>query len=58
MGQWIGSQRGAVTRILGNGRHALMTRCRIPGTAKIELYEADQLELEQIDYRLQALMSG
>jgi len=52
------SPRAREVAELGNRRHALMTRCRIPGTAQIELYETDQLELTEIDARLLALLSG
>lgn len=41
---------------LGNRRHSVMMRCRVPGTAEIRLYDADQLELAQIDQRIQALL--
>ncbi|WP_447763339.1 hypothetical protein [Sphingopyxis panaciterrae] len=41
---------------LGNRRHALLMRCRVPGTAAIELYEPDQAELSEIDRQLHALI--
>jgi hypothetical protein len=41
---------------LGNRRHSLLTRCRMPGTPKIQLFERDQIELAQIDIQIQALM--
>lgn len=42
---------------LGNRRHSVMMRCRVPGTPEIRLYETDQLELAQIDQRIQALLA-
>ena len=41
---------------LGNRRHSLLMRCRVSGTAKIQLFEIDQFELAQIDTQIQALM--
>jgi hypothetical protein len=41
---------------LGNRQHALLLRCRIPGTAEIRLYEQDQVELADIDRKIQQLM--
>lgn len=41
---------------LGNRKHAILHRCRIPGTAEIRIYEQDQWELFEINRQLQALM--
>lgn len=41
---------------LGNSRHSLLMRCRIPGTAEIRLFEQDQLELAIIDRQIQAIV--
>lgn len=41
---------------LGNRRHGLLIRCRIPGTAEIRLYEDDQMELADIDWQIQQTM--
>lgn len=43
---------------LGSRRHDLLARCRVPGTAEIQLYEADQLELTEINKRIQAVVAG
>ena len=43
---------------LGNQRHALIIRCRIPGTAEIRLYEHDQMELAEIDRQIRKIMAG
>lgn len=43
---------------LGNQRHTLLTRCRVPGTAEICLYEHDQLRLAEIDRQIQEIMRG
>jgi hypothetical protein len=41
---------------LGNQRHSLLMRCRVPGTPEIRLFEADQIELAEINSRIQALI--
>ena len=43
---------------LGNRRHALLVRCRVPGTAEIRLYELDQTELAEIDRQIRETMTG
>jgi hypothetical protein len=43
---------------LGNRRHSLLIRCRIPGTAEIRLYEDDQMDLAEIDRQIQQIMFG
>lgn len=43
---------------LGNRRHALLIRCRIPGTAEIRLYEHEQMELAEIDRQIRETMTG
>lgn len=43
---------------LGNRRHALLNRCRVPGTPEIRLYEHDQLELAEIDWQIRETMAG
>jgi len=43
---------------LGNQRHALMVRCRVPGTSEVRLYDADQLELAEIDRQIRVVMAG
>lgn len=43
---------------LGNERHSLLMRCRVPGTAEIRLLGPDQIELAVIDSRIQALISS
>jgi len=43
---------------LGNRRHGLLIRCRIPGTAEIRLYEDDQMDLAEIDRQIQQIMFG
>ncbi len=43
---------------LGRQRHALMMRCRIPGTPEIRLYEAEQLELADIDKQINLLTNA
>lgn len=43
---------------LGNSRHALLVRCRVPGTSEVRLYDADQLELAEIDRQIQQVMAG
>jgi hypothetical protein len=40
---------------LGNRRHSLLMRCRVPGTPEIRLFEADQIELAEINSRIQAI---
>jgi hypothetical protein len=37
---------------LANRRHALLVRCRVPGTAEIRLYEHDQLELAELNRQI------
>lgn len=41
---------------LGNQRNALLMRCRIPGSAEIRLFDADQNELAAINRRIQKLL--
>ena len=43
---------------LGKRRHALLIRCRVPGTAEIRLYEQDQLELAEIDRQIRETMAS
>jgi hypothetical protein len=43
---------------LGNRRHSLLVRCRVPGTAEIRLYDHDQLELAEIDRQIRKIMAG
>lgn len=43
---------------LGNRRHSVMVRCRIPGTAEIRLYEADQIEVGRIDQQIQVILQN
>jgi len=50
------SERAWQITELGNRRHALLLRCRIPGTAEIRLYEHDQVELADIDRQIQQIM--
>lgn len=50
------SERARRMTELGNRRHALLHRCRIPGTAEIRLYEHDQIELADIDRQIQETM--
>lgn len=52
------SERARLMVDLGNRRHALLIRCRVPGTAEIRLYEHDQLELAEIDRQIQTIMVG
>lgn len=42
---------------LGNQRNALLMQCRIPGTAEIRLFDADQIELAALDQRIQKLLT-
>lgn len=42
---------------LGNQRHDLLMRCRIPGTSEIRLFERDQVELAEIKKRIHTIMS-
>jgi hypothetical protein len=41
---------------LGNRRHSLLMRCRVPGTPKIQFLESDRIELNQIEHEIHALM--
>lgn len=41
---------------LGNRRHSLLMRCRIPGTSEIRLFDRDQIELAEIDKQIQAIL--
>lgn len=50
------SERARRITELGNCRHALLIRCRIPGTAEIRLYEHDQVELAKIDRQIHKIM--
>lgn len=43
---------------LGSQRHALLLRCRVPGTAEMRLYDQDQMELANIDRQIQEIMIG
>jgi len=43
---------------LGNRRHGLLIRCRIPGTAAIRRYDDDQMDLAEIDRQIQQIMFG
>lgn len=43
---------------LGNRRHALLIRCRVPGTAEICLYDHDQVELAEIDQQIRDVTAG
>jgi hypothetical protein len=52
------SERARQMVELGNRRHALLIRCRVPGTAEIRLYEHDQLELAGIDRRIREALAG
>jgi hypothetical protein len=52
------SERARQMVDLGNRRHALLIRCRVPGTAEIRLYEPDQLELAEIDRQIRESMAG
>jgi len=51
------SERARRMTDLGNRRHALLIRCRVPGTAEIRLYEHDQLELAEIDRQIRETMA-
>jgi len=42
---------------LGNRRHALLIRCRVPGTDEMRLYEHDQLELAEINRQIRETMA-
>lgn len=50
------SARAVEIAALGNQRHSLLMRCRVPGTAEIQLFPADQVELEKIQQRIDVLM--
>lgn len=52
------SERARQMVDLGNRRHALLIRCRVPGTAEIRLYEHDQSALAQIDRQIRETMAG
>lgn len=52
------SERARQMVELGNRRHALLIRCRVPGTAEIRLYEHDQFELAEIDRQIRDVMVG
>ncbi|AEG51288.1 hypothetical protein Sphch_3705 [Sphingobium chlorophenolicum L-1] len=41
---------------LGGARQALFARCRIPGTAEMRFYEQEQLELADLNQRIEQLM--
>lgn len=43
---------------LGNQRHALLVRCRVPGTSEVRLHDADQFELAEIDRQIRETMLG
>ena len=52
------SERALRMTELGTRRHALLLRCRIPGTAEMRLYEHDQMELAEIDRQIRQTMAG
>lgn len=52
------SERARQMVDLGTRRHALLIRCRVPGTAEIRLYEQDQLELAAIDRQIRETIAG
>ena len=52
------SERARQMVDLGNRRHALQIRCRVPGTAEICLNEHDQLELMEIDRQIRETLAG
>ena len=52
------SERARQMVDLGNRRHALLIRCRVPGTAEIRLYEHDQVDLAEIDRQIRETMAG
>lgn len=52
------SERARRMTDLGNRRHALLVRCRVPGTAEIRLYEHDQLELADMDQQIRQALAG
>lgn len=43
---------------LGNRKHALLIRCRVPGTAEIRLCDHDQVELAEINRQIRDVMAG
>ncbi len=51
------SERARQMVDLSNRRHALLIRCRVPGTAEILLYEHDQSELAEIDRQIRETMA-
>ena len=51
------SERARRMTDLGNRRHAMLIRCRVPGTAEIRLYEQDELELAEIDRQIRRTMA-
>lgn len=52
------SERARRMTELGIQRHALLIRCRIPGTAEVRLYERDQTGLAEIDRQIRETMAG
>lgn len=52
------SQRALQMVDLGSQRHALLLRCRIPGTAEMRLYDQDQMELANVDRQIREIMIG
>lgn len=52
------TQRATRIAELGRQRHALLARCRVPGTAEVRLYDADQLELAEIDRGIHEVLNG
>lgn len=52
------SERARQMVDLGNRRHALLMRCRVPGTAEIRLYAHDQLELAEIDRQIRKTIAS
>lgn len=52
------SDRARLMVSLGERRHGLLLRCRVPGTAEIRLYLEDQLELAEIDRQIREVIAG
>lgn len=52
------SERARRMVSLGNRRHALLVRCRVKGTSEVRLYDADQLELAEIDQQIREVMAA
>lgn len=47
--EWVG---------LGNRRISLLMRCRVEGTSEIRLLDADQIELAELDRKIQKLLTA